>query len=158
MKAVQLVWDEEVSEGVAAIVISDDELGGGALEIWHDGNRSAQFLGSGPVIGHSTALSRIVGGLRLPRLDISASPVTLDATSKATLLVIDASLERTVHLPSPSDGRVFFWVLVGGTSNITIGRAGHLINGAASNYTPPNNSRGLIISDGTDWFTFAGLA
>jgi hypothetical protein len=155
MFATGLQWDADAAATEPALIIGGD----GAIELWNDAKRSVAASSTGPVLGNTTAITQVVGGLQLTRQFINTTPVTLDATTKATLLVINASTERTVNLPaSPSDARVFFWVLVGGTSNITIGRNGRLINGAASNYTPANNSRGIIFSDGTDYYTFAGLA
>src|SRR5262245_26752111 len=54
MRAVTLYWHPSVSEGEAGLVISGDELAAGALEIWHDEKRAAQFAGSGPIFGNAT--------------------------------------------------------------------------------------------------------
>jgi len=154
MRAVGMQWSVAASPTEPAIIIGEE----GSLELWDDGVRVIAAEAAGPVLGNSTARTHIVGGLRLTRQFINTSPVTLDTTSKATLLVIEASLERTVNLPAaPADGGIWFWVLVGGTSNITFGRSGCLINGAASNYAPADSSRGIIFSDGVDYYTFAGL-
>lgn len=154
MFATALQWDSDAAETEPTLKLGGD----GAIELWNDGKRSVAASADGPVLGNTTAISKLVGGLQISRRLINTTPVTLDATSKAILLMIDASVERTVNLPAPTDARVFFWVLVGGTANITIARhASELINSAASNYTPQDNSRGIIFSDGVDWYTFAGL-
>jgi len=160
MECTSLVWDPSASEGEPAIRVSSGELDGGALEVIHNGERVILLAASGVEIGGDEveSINQLIGGLRVTRQLINTTPVTLDATTTSILLVIDASLERTVNMPPPSTGRVFFWVLVGGTSAITLGRGAALINGAASNYTPPNNSRGIVWSDGVDWYTLAGVA
>jgi len=156
MECVALKWDASASAAEPEIRIAE----GGELEVIHNGERVLSLHSGGVRVGGAEveSVNQLIGGIQFTRQFINTTPVTLDATTTSSLLVINASVERTVNLPAtPDDARVWFWVLVGGTSNITIGRSGRLINGAASNYTPPNNSRGIIFSDGTDYYTFAGL-
>jgi hypothetical protein len=152
MRALSLAWDEEASEGEAEIKISDEELAGGALEIWHNAKRVYQAASSGAVVGNTTGINELVGGLRLTHRTINTTNVTLDTTTKDGSAFVIASAERNVTLPPASAARTIILYIIG-SSTVTVKRHGsEKINDVAGNYVVPAGDSIVVIgSDGTDW-------
>lgn len=153
VEAVAFIWDESASAGVPELKVSTGEEEGGALEITHQGDRVALFHAAGMNIGNAEAINRILGGLRCTTQTISSSPVTLDATSTAQLIMVTASAPRTIVLPTPAVGRMFFFFITG-SSAVTLQRNGsEQINGVAGNYTVPQaNSLVVVTCESGNWF------
>lgn len=152
MRALSLAWDEEASEGEAEIKISEEELAGGALEIWHNAKRVYQAASSGAVVGNTTGINDLVGGLRLTHRTINTTNVALDTTTKDSSVFVIASADRNVTLPAPSEARTFILYIIG-SSTVTVKRhASEKINDVAGNYVVPAGDSIVIIgSDGTDY-------
>lgn len=154
--ASSLHWDSDTSEGEAEISVSGGELDAGALQFLHAGKRALLALGSGPVLGNTTSINKLDGGASFTVRNVTGH-ITLDTTTKDMLVFVDASGERNIVLPAPTAGRTIFFI-ISGASAVSIRRPGsQLINGVASHYAAPADGRVMVTSDGTNYFTWAGL-
>jgi hypothetical protein len=153
MFATRLHWDPDASAGVPEISISTALGENGALQIMHAGKRALLASGTAPELGNTTAINRMIGGVRLTTRAIS-SHITLDTTTKDSIAWISAALERQVTLPPASAGRVLLLPFVGATTPVLKRAGSELINGVAGNYSMTGDAQGglgIAVSDGTNW-------
>lgn len=148
------LWDEDVSSGEAELSIAGGETDDGAIQLVLNGKRCFLANDVEPTMGHSTALNFLQGGVRFTTRTISSN-VTLDTTTKDMIGIVDASAEREITLPSPTNrnGRCFLFFITG-TSSVTIKRSGsEQINGVAGNYVVPfDHAMVIVTTNGTNYF------
>jgi hypothetical protein len=153
MFATGLQWDDHVAASEPALIINTN----GAIELWNDAKRAFAGEANGAIVGNPTGINQFVGGAQFTVRSITgAGNVTLDGASKDMLIFVVADGERNITLPAPSAGRMLLFIITGATAQ-SLRRGAALINGLASHYATPADSRIWVVSDGTNWYTFAGL-
>lgn len=95
-----------------------------------------------------------IDSLTFAHTTISSTPTTLDDDDDIVALVSTSGGIRTVNLPaSPSTDRVFIIKNIGSSGNdVTVGRNGKNIEGAAADQTITDLASRMFIYDGTEWW------